>query len=200
MKPFWLPFGARKARNEEGPRYADILERAVAASIDLWVLYVLFFSFFQWMTVNLFARTDEALYQQSLHTSDNAEALRLFWASGTPQIWAINCMLQLTVIGVFLITMQLWWHTTPGKWLMGLKIVRRRTLETPHNWQYVVRYIGYIVAAAPLMIGILWANFNKEHRGWHDMLARTVVIHTRPRGWYWAQVKRGWKKLRSREI
>lgn len=65
---------------------------------------------------------------------------------------------------------------TPGKMLLGMKIVDAETLGTVPTPRLVVRYLGYFVAMIPLFIGILWVGWDKRKQGWHDKLARTVVI------------------------
>lgn len=65
---------------------------------------------------------------------------------------------------------------TPGKMLIGAKIVDAETLEKPRPWQFVGRYFAYIPAMLPLLIGIFWVAVDKRKQGWHDKLAGTVVI------------------------
>jgi uncharacterized RDD family membrane protein YckC len=48
------------------------------------------------------------------------------------------------------------------------------------------------------MIGIIWMMFDKKSRSWHDMIAGTRVITTRPDGWYWAKTKEGYRWLKAK--
>lgn len=68
------------------------------------------------------------------------------------------------------------WGATPGMSLMGLYVVRRTTLARISGWRAVGRYFAQVLAALPLGLGYLWVVFNGERRGWHDMLAGTVVL------------------------
>ena len=68
-------------------------------------------------------------------------------------------------------------QATPGKLLCGIKIVDAITLGRPEPWQWLLRAIGYIPATLPWGLGLLWVAFDKRHQGWHDKLARTVVIY-----------------------
>jgi uncharacterized RDD family membrane protein YckC len=174
-----------------GPRYGDIMERAVAAGIDLWVFYALFFDLFRWISTKLYAYADPALLEQARETPQVGVALVLLWKAGAVQLWFLDCVVQFLIIGVLVVGMQMIWQATPGKWIMGLKIVRRGTLAPVARWRYVLRYLAYLPSLGPLMLGMIWASFNHERRTWHDIIAGTVVHQTRPRGWYWAQVKRG---------
>jgi uncharacterized RDD family membrane protein YckC len=40
----------------------------------------------------------------------------------------------------------------------------------------LLRYVGFIIAAIPLLIGLIWAAFDARKQGWHDKIASTVVI------------------------
>jgi uncharacterized RDD family membrane protein YckC len=64
---------------------------------------------------------------------------------------------------------------TLGKAVTGMKVVR--TDGSPISWgQALLRYMGYIVSAAVFSLGFLWLAFDPKRQGWHDKIARTVVI------------------------
>ena len=65
---------------------------------------------------------------------------------------------------------------TPGKALLGLRIVRQdgRPLSVGRA---LVRYLGYWVSAIPLFLGFIWILFDRQHEGWHDKIADTHVIY-----------------------
>ena len=65
---------------------------------------------------------------------------------------------------------------TPGKIILGLRIVDAKTGDKPSNRQLIGRYFAYYVSAIPLMLGFIWIAFDKRKQGWHDKLAGTVVI------------------------
>lgn len=198
--------GFKKPKPDDGsPRYGDINERALAASIDILLLYAVLFSPFLWIQAHIFShvnaeKLDAARAAANLaETSEQIEAAaRLFLASYQPQLWVLNTLVQIVVIGIFVVGAQFTYGNTPGKYIMGLKVVDAKTLGSPKRWQYVLRYWAYVPAALPLMIGIFWTSFNSRHRGWHDYIAGTVVLNTRPRGWYWQQFKRGFRWCRKK--
>jgi uncharacterized RDD family membrane protein YckC len=89
--------------------------------------------------------------------------------------FVINWILPALAVLVF-------WHyrsATPGKMAISAVIVDASTLGKPSPGQLVGRYLGYYVAAIPLMAGILWVAFDPRKQGWHDKLANTVVIRKR---------------------
>jgi uncharacterized RDD family membrane protein YckC len=65
---------------------------------------------------------------------------------------------------------------TPGMKLMGVKVVRDAD-GGPIGWgPAILRLIGYYVSAAVFYIGYIWIFIDKRKRGWHDLIAGTVVI------------------------
>ena len=71
---------------------------------------------------------------------------------------------------------------TPGKMVLGLKIVDAATFGKPTAGRFVLRYLGYFVSTLPLGIGLIWAGWDDRKRGWHDFIAGTVVIRGEPGG------------------
>jgi uncharacterized RDD family membrane protein YckC len=67
-------------------------------------------------------------------------------------------------------------HATPGKMLIGARIVDARTGAPPNLRQHIVRYLGYFLSALFLGLGFIWIAFDKKKQGWHDKLAGTVVV------------------------
>ena len=65
---------------------------------------------------------------------------------------------------------------TPGKMIFGGVIVDAETLCPPSNKQLIGRYFAYLPALLVFGLGILWVAFDRRKQGWHDKLAKTVVI------------------------
>jgi uncharacterized RDD family membrane protein YckC len=68
---------------------------------------------------------------------------------------------------------------TPGKILLGQKIVHAPTGEDAGPVACIVRYVGTIISTIPLCLGYLWIIWDAEKQGWHDKLANTRVVRTR---------------------
>lgn len=86
---------------------------------------------------------------------------------------------QCLQIAFFTIAFLLCWvrlSTTPGKMLLSLKIVDATTHAPLTPSQSVIRSLGYLLAAAPVGLGFVWAAFDRRKQGLHDKLANTVVI------------------------
>lgn len=65
---------------------------------------------------------------------------------------------------------------TPGKMLIAARIVDADTGAEPTTRQALLRYVGYYPSAIVFGLGFLWVAFDRRKQGWHDKLARTVVI------------------------
>ena len=67
---------------------------------------------------------------------------------------------------------------TPGKIALGLKVVDARTGGAPGIGRLILRFFAYFVSAFPLYLGFLWAAIDRRKQGWHDKIARTIVINS----------------------
>jgi uncharacterized RDD family membrane protein YckC len=66
---------------------------------------------------------------------------------------------------------------TPGKWVMGLKVVARDGGPLTVG-RALARWCGYLLSAIPFYLGFLWI-LGPTRRAWHDSLAKTEVVHVR---------------------
>lgn len=70
----------------------------------------------------------------------------------------------------------LYFGATPAKMAFSLKVVDAVTGEKPTLQQCVIRYLGYFVSMLPLFLGFFWIIWDGNKQGWHDKMAKTVVI------------------------
>lgn len=68
-----------------------------------------------------------------------------------------------------------WGGRTPGKMLLGLKVYLSSGGELTIAISFL-RTAGYLLSAALLGLGFLWVLVDKKKRGWHDLVAGTVVV------------------------
>lgn len=78
--------------------------------------------------------------------------------------------------GVLVALFWLLFQGTPGKLLLGCRIVDAHTGGRPQPWQMLVRLFGYALSAAPAGLGFFWMIWDARRQGWHDKLARTLVV------------------------
>jgi uncharacterized RDD family membrane protein YckC len=86
--------------------------------------------------------------------------------------WAIN-------ISLVVITILFWRFrgATPGKMAISARIVDAESGGAPSTGRLVVRYFAYLVSILPLFAGFAWIGVDRRKQGFHDKIARTVVIY-----------------------
>ncbi len=84
----------------------------------------------------------------------------------------INDLLPMVLVIFFWVR----FRGTPGKQLLGCEVVDAKTLGNLSVGQSILRYIGYFLSTLPLCLGFLWVAVDKKKRGFHDLLAHTLVI------------------------
>ncbi|MCC6679522.1 MAG: RDD family protein [Phycisphaeraceae bacterium] len=87
--------------------------------------------------------------------------------------------LLLAVVGSVL--MVRWWGATPGKACCGIAVLSARGGRVSWGQALVRETFGKLLAALPLLLGFLWVGLTGRKRGWHDALARTVVVRRQGR-------------------
>lgn len=73
----------------------------------------------------------------------------------------------------------LFWHyrsATPGKLVFKLCIVDANTLGKPSTQQFALRYVAYMASMLPLLLGFFWVAWDPKKQGFHDKIARTLVL------------------------
>jgi len=71
------------------------------------------------------------------------------------------------------------WKTrgqTPGMRQFQLYVVRDRDGGPISSGQAVMRLIGYWIDGVVFYLGFIWILIDSRKRGWHDLIAGTVVI------------------------
>lgn len=88
---------------------------------------------------------------------------------------------QIVLIGIMSFYFCFSWiylGATPGKLMMGMKIVDEKTLQKPSNKQFYIRLVTGIFSSGLVMIGFLFCLFSKKKMALHDFSAGTVVVRT----------------------
>jgi len=145
--------------------YAGFGRRLLAMIIDsLWLLAIIY--------ILLYLVYDEnyllSLESQPLLLEDNL----VLWEHLDWQSLVINYVLP----GLLLILFWLKYAATPGKLLFDCEIVDARTGHRITTAQAILRNFGYFLSALPFGLGFLWILWDRRKQGWHDKIARTVVI------------------------
>lgn len=94
-----------------------------------------------------------------------------FWILSS---FATGCIVWFIVI-VYFTGFSAWKGQTPGKIIMGIKIIR--TDSSPLTPTYaLLRFVGYILSILTIGIGFIWVGFDKKKQGLHDKIADTYVV------------------------
>jgi uncharacterized RDD family membrane protein YckC len=135
----------------EGIKFAGFWERVLASLIDsIWMYGIIYSILIAIYSVEIFSPETEY------------SAVQFFFEYIIP-----------------LVVVLLFWHfksATPGKMLLKMKIVDADTFEKVPNSRLFIRYIAYFASTIPLCLGFMWVGWDKRKQGWHDKIARTVVI------------------------
>jgi uncharacterized RDD family membrane protein YckC len=75
---------------------------------------------------------------------------------------------------------------TPGMGLFGLRVVRDRDGGAVGWGSAILRLIGLTIGGSVFYLGYIWILIDKRRRGWHDLIAGTVVV----RGQSWQRQQR----------
>ena len=69
------------------------------------------------------------------------------------------------------------WGKTPGKALLGLRVVTSEGSVVLTGGQALIRTLTYPLSFALLGVGLLGVVFNTERRAWHDRFAGSAVVY-----------------------
>jgi len=102
--------------------------------------------------------------------------VRGYWTGGAGFLGFWD--LFLGYIAPVIVTVWFWvrFLGTPGKMLLGLRVVNAKTMSALTVWQAIGRYLGYILSTIIFFMGFFWIAFDRRKQGWHDKLAGSVVI------------------------
>lgn len=153
----------KKEEERAEVRWGGFFRRAGAFLVDLFVLSL--FSLLLFYLAGVGYHVGLAAHQRSLS-----------WETFPALFRILLCAWLALVFGYFVILHGMEGRTV-GKWLFGLRVVGERQEPITYG-QALVRWVGALLSA-PLVLGLLRILWNREKRGWHDLLAGTWVIRER---------------------
>ena len=140
-----------------GVPYAGLVTRSLALGIDLLAINA---------AIGLIGAVI-ALVTSMLNLGElNADAVVVAALLG---VWWL-------LVGSYLVLFWTLVGQTPGMSLMHLRVAARDG-RRPGLGQSIVRLVGMVLAAIPLMAGYALILFDDRRRGLHDKLAHTVVLY-----------------------
>ncbi|OLC56688.1 MAG: hypothetical protein AUH85_05495 [Chloroflexi bacterium 13_1_40CM_4_68_4] len=74
------------------------------------------------------------------------------------------------------------WSSYGSGQTLGMRIFKLKVVKTDGTMLDLVgsfiRYVGFVVSAICLGVGLIWAAFDANKQGWHDKIAGTYVVRT----------------------
>jgi uncharacterized RDD family membrane protein YckC len=165
------PAGTAAGDRGHAVRYVGFWARVFASLVDTVLLSMLVWPLLTWIYGSEYWAHYAAILGDPLRALEPAPA-------GGPAETLVSWVLPAVAVIAFWIARQ----ATPGKMLIGARIVDAATLGPLTRRQAVVRYLGYYVSMFGLFLGFLWVGWDPRKQGWHDKLAGTVVIRARGPG------------------
>lgn len=194
-KRYLFPFSHQEPRPSD--RYAGYHERVLATTIDVVCLYTAFNHAFSWLRWQMYGDVLPDVPEAYGADVSWPELYRLLVESGFLSYVLLEVAIEVAVLGGVLALSQYCLKTTPGRWLVGLRLADAKTEADPTPAQLIRRFLGYFISLPPLMLGYIWCAWDGKRQSWHDKVAGTVVLNMRPSGWYWEQIKRLYRKYRG---
>jgi hypothetical protein len=128
-------------------------------------------------------RRIDALEEQNEELEDEADRLRS--QVQNPSLWrmaratANDFGITIGWVGLYFTLFLAWWGgRTPGKYLLGIRVVRLSG-EPLSLWFAFERFGGYAAGLATGLLGFVQLYWDPNRQAIHDRVARTVVIRTR---------------------
>jgi uncharacterized RDD family membrane protein YckC len=157
-----------------GERYAGFWIRFLAFIIDSVIVSLIIGP----IAAALYERPDATgALIAAAQSGDLREVALLFLESVRPASIG-EFLLNVVVPAAGVVAFWSYRSATPGKMATSTRIVDAESGGAPSTKQCVVRYLGYFVSIFGLFLGFLWVAFDRRKQGWHDKMARTVVIYT----------------------
>lgn len=100
--------------------------------------------------------------------------------SGAPVLAAVVGLL--VIVAAFLVTLGyfpwFWAHgeATPGMRMFRLRLVRDRDGGPLGRGEAILRLVELWISGAVLYLGFVWILVDRRRRGWHDLIAGTVMV------------------------
>jgi uncharacterized RDD family membrane protein YckC len=160
-----------------GIRFASHGPRLVAYIIDTILLSVVLIAVITVLSIVVFG----SAWLSGLTSAD---------FSGTPSPAAVGTIVGFVFLVFFFVLLSFayfpffWARSgqTPGMRLFNLHVVRDTDGGKITGGQAILRLFGYWVSAFVFYLGFIWVFVDARRRGWHDLIAGTVVIERGPEG------------------
>ncbi|MCG9681274.1 RDD family protein [Vibrio sp. Isolate23] len=100
----------------------------------------------------------------------------LYWSSDDFLLGGWDLVLNWVCPLIATVAFWVYRSATPGKMALKLEVLDEETGHRLTLSKSLLRYLAYYVSAIPLCLGFIWIAFHGKKQGWHDLIAKTVVV------------------------
>jgi len=162
--------------------YVGFWPRVGASIVDSILAFAILIPVLSWILRALGLYSPQAVGDlNDLLVQWSAHPMSLLANSALGSSWQ-DFVLSYVVPAIAIVLFWMYREATPGKMLIGARIVDAKTGGHPTTKQLVIRYLGYYLSIFGFFLGFLWVAFDPRKQGWHDKLAGTVVVRPKRRG------------------
>lgn len=155
----------REEERADRTRWGGFFRRASALIVDIWILAVFSLMLFYFAYVSV--HVGLAAYQRQLSAGNLGFFMRLVFLA-----WIF-------LVAAYFVLLHGMEGRTVGKWLLGLRVVGAHDQPISYG-QALIRWLAGLVSGISAL-GFFWIIWQREKRGWHDLVARTWVVRERSR-------------------
>lgn len=168
--------------DEQELEYVGFWPRVGASIVDSILAFAILIPVLGWILRALGLYSPQSIGDlDALLAQGTAHPMSMLANSAFGSSWQ-DFFLSYVVPAIAIVLFWVYREATPGKMLIGARIVDAKTGGHPTTRQLIIRYLGYYVSTIPLFLGLLWVAFDPRKQGWHDKLAGTVVVRSKRRG------------------
>ena len=159
--------------------YPKIIPRLIASLIDLTIISFVSLIIIKFLVHIGLIKATQKIYST---TSFNSFQDLLIYITSKDFLLTSGLTILIQVLFLFLYFIAFWYYTntTPGKYIMRIKIVKHKDSTKPKLSQLLIRFfVGYIIFwIIPLIgiINIIFSIFARQRRAWHDKISGILLI------------------------
>lgn len=159
--------------------YANPNVRALSVAIDMICLIILLkfcSGIFRWLLL-IQPISIELADKIKFRLTITEEELALY------KIYIIKILLcnllQIITSIVAIILFYIKFQTSPGAWILKIKLLDERTMQTPTLKKFCKRLACFLLNILTLGLGYIMMRFTKKRQGLHDKMTNTIMVKAR---------------------
>ena len=103
----------------------------------------------------------------------------LFFAVVAGLCLLVSVLIVLTLYAMYFVVLTAKWGQTPGKRLVGIRVVDAEGREPGIRRALMREVVGKFISSSALYTGFFWPLWDSQGQAWHDKIAGTYVVPAR---------------------